>query len=164
MQVLLAGCLFGLLAAGCTEPTKPVGVTAAKRDTKLSEYVSKAPPPTTGLGKDNTITGSKEWNTGRTTEPQPKALEKEFVVQGTVSSSGAGSISIDTTTGGTRTFQTIPEIQIYSAGDPRFFAKPMPGPGAFVSVIAYTQGGQDYVRLIEIGQGGVIVPDKNKKK
>lgn len=160
----LAGCLLGLLALGCGgEPTKSVGVTAYKRPTEFSQYAYKTAPPTTGLGKDNRITGDKPEVFNKPLEPQRQALEKEFVVQGTVSSSGGGSISIDAKTGGTRTLQTIPEIQIYNAGDSRFFAQQMPGPGAFVSVIAYTKGGQDYVRLIEIGEGGVIVPDKAKK-
>ena len=45
-----------------------------------------------------------------------------------------------------------------------FFRHAFVGHSWSLSVIAYSKGGQDYVRLVEIGEGGVIVPDKPKNK
>jgi hypothetical protein len=160
----LAGCLLGLLALGCSEPTKSVGVTAYQRSTELPKYAYKTAPPTTGMGKDNRITGGQEWNTGRATEPQPKALEKEFAVRGTVSSAGAGSLTINLSGGGSKSFQTDENTQVFRAGDPRFFALEGGvgglGEGTAVSVSGYNKGGQDYARLVSVGEGGFVVPKK----
>jgi len=164
----LAVGVLGILALGCSEPTKPVGVTAYQPSTELSKFAYKTPPPTTGLGADNKITGGQAWNTGRATEPQPKALEKEFAVRGTVSGAGAGSLTVNLEGGGSRSFQTDENTQVFRAGDPRFFALPGGvggiGEGTAVSVMGYNKGGQDYARAVSVGDGGFVVPRKDKKK
>lgn len=168
MRWPLAGCVLGLLALGCGEPTKSVGTTAYQRSTELSKFAYKTPPPTTGLGTDNKITGNNPWNTGRATEPQPKALEKEFAVRGTISGAGAGTLTVTLEGGGSRTFQADENTQVFRAGDPRFFAIEGGvgglGQGTAVSVMGYNKGGQDYARAVSVGEGGFVVPGKNKNK
>jgi hypothetical protein len=170
----VVGIVLGLLAAGCGQPKSVSGLQggatrAYERPTEMPNYAHKAPPPTTGLGTDNKITGSGEWNTGRKTEPQPKALEKDITVRGTVASSGAGSLTVNLAGGGSMSFQGEETTMVFRAGDSRFFA--LEGgigglaEGTPVTVMGYNKGGQNFARQVSVGEGGFVVPDlKNKKQ
>jgi hypothetical protein len=158
-------CLTVLLAIGCGFGSKGVGVTSYTPKLELAENEKRdtRPPITQPTDENIRKTGTREWDTGRRPPPEPKALEKEFAVRGKVSNAGAGSVSLDLDGGGQKTFQTDTNTMIFMSGDSRFFAQPMPGAGATVSVIGYNKNGQDYARCISIGEGGFITTGKDKK-
>ena len=164
----LLGCVLALLAVGCFEdPTRQRGggTTAYVPSADLPDYDHKLKPRSTGMGANNPITGDKDpIKSKKDWTPEPKALVDDFTVGGTVSSSDEGSLTVNLDGGGTKTFVRETTTEIFTAGDRRFFAKPMPGAGAWVAISAYTKDGQDYARLVEIGKGGVVIPGGGKKK
>jgi len=161
--------MLGLLATGCGWGSKPVGVTAYQPDIQLSENAKRDTRPPITNPKDDDIkkTGTQEWTKGPQTQPQPKALEKEFAVIGKVSGAGAGSLTVDLDTGGQKSFQTDENTMVFRSGDPRFFALPGGvgglGQGTAVQVIAFNKNGTDYARAVSVGDGNTfIVPTKGK--
>jgi hypothetical protein len=164
-------CVAGLVSAGCSR-AKPVGVTAhqAKLEFSEAEKRNMGRPPITQPTEENVRkTGTNEWTKGPQTQPQPKALEKDFTVRGKVSSAGAGSLTVDLDAGGQKSFQTDENTQVFRSGDSRFFAieggVANLGQGTVVSVLAYNKNGQDFARCVSVGEGGFVVPgEPNKKK
>jgi hypothetical protein len=160
--------LFAILAIACGGfGSKPVGVTAYKQNLEIEEYAKRdtRPPITQPKEEDIKKTGTKEWNSGRKTEPQPKALEKEFMVRGKVSANGGNSITVTVDGGGQKTFQTDVNTFVFRSGDSRFFKQELAsaGEGSTVSVIGYNKNGQDYASSISIGEGGFIAPKGGNK-
>ena len=163
--------LAGFVSTGCSR-SKPVGVTAYTPNLELSEHEKRnmGRPPITQPTEENVRkTGTNEWTKGPQTQPQPKALEKDFTVRGKVSSAGAGSLTVDLDAGGQKSFQTDENTQVFRSGDSRFFAieggVANLGQGTVVSVLAYNKNGQDFARCVSVGEGGFVVPgEPNKKK
>lgn len=163
-------CLAGFLSAGCSR-AKPVGVTAYQPNLELSEHEKRSmgrPAITQPTEENIRKTGTSEWTKGPQTQPQPKALEKEFAVRGKVSSAGAGSLTVDVDGGGQKTFQTDENTQVFRAGDSRFFALEGGvgglGQGTAVSVFGFNKNGQDFARAVSVGEGGFVVPGGKGKQ
>lgn len=153
-RLALAAFLCGLVALGCAE--QPAGSTASDVDSiKVVIGPRKKPTePAKTYSPDNPITGYAKYNTGKTTQPQPKALEEIKEYKGKVVSSDDSSLTVALNVGGQKTFYTDANTQIFNSGDPRFFPKPMPRSGADVTILAFIKDGRDFARTIAIGTRG----------
>lgn len=143
---------LGLLALGCAD--QPTGSSDTGPIKVALQPRKKSTEPAKQYSPDNPITGTAKWNTGKATQPEPKALEQIKEYKGKVTRSDDSSISVAVNGGGEKTFQTDANTQIHRAGDPRFFPQPMPGPGADVTVLAFTKDGREIARTISIGTRG----------
>jgi len=156
-SLALVALVLCVSAIGCGDGIYRPTAKGSAEPIKVAVGPRKQTEPAVERSAENKITGTAKWNTGKTPPPEPKALEKDYKYTGQVTRSDPGrpgSITVAINGGGEKTFQTDANTQIYSAGDPRFFPKPMPGPGAAVVVLAFAKDGKEIARMIEVGRGG----------
>ncbi|MBL8793238.1 MAG: hypothetical protein JNM56_04985 [Planctomycetia bacterium] len=113
-------------------------------------------PATSAPERDpnNRITGTAPWHSGRATEPQPKALERDAKYQGKVTAATEGVSLTVSGNQGNMTFQYEGETNVVASGDPRFFPYKGELDNQDVTVIYYVKNGQNFARLITVGTRG----------
>jgi hypothetical protein len=150
---LWLGSLFVFaLVVGCADNSNSGGEQANNGDTprRRPRPVTTAPQ----RDSDNRVTGTAPWSSGRATEPQPKALEKEAKYQGKVTAATEGVSMTVSGPQGNMTFQYEGETNVVAAGDPRFFPYKGELDNQEVTVIYYVKNGQNFARLISVGTRG----------
>lgn len=150
---LWLGSLFvSAFIMGCADSSNSGGEQA-----KNGDQPRRRPRPATTAPQrdpDNRITGTAPWSSGRATEPQPKALEKEAKYQGKVTAATEGVSMTVSGTQGNMTFQYDGETNVVNSGDPRFFPYKGELDNQEVTVIYYVKNGQNFARLISVGTRG----------